>query len=291
LAGLEVRSVLAGAVLVAPFLIGSTLGVDPAQGEAAFTFSDRQIAESSGLVLLADQIVTTNDSGDEARVFVVDVDSGQTVREVRWDGDPRDVEALAAAGHDAVWVGDIGDNREVRDSVSITRVDLTGGEQDASYDLVYPDGAHDAEALVTHPLTGQVSVITKGAFAGSVMQAPLELSQAEANTLTEVGRTPGIVTDAEFLPGGGAVLVRTYSRAVVLEYPSWRVAAGWDLPEQRQGEGVAVDGTDLLLSSEGLFEDVLRVPLPAEALAADWRGSPIRAVWQQVALAAGFAWL
>ena len=98
-----------------------------------------------------------------------------------------------------------------------------GGEQDASYDLDYPDGAHDAEALVTHPLTGQVSVITKGAFAGSVMQAPLELSQAEANTLTEVGRTPGIVTDAEFLPGGGAVLVRTYSRAVVLEYPSWRL--------------------------------------------------------------------
>ena len=38
-----------------------------------------------------------------------------------------------------------------------------------------------------------------------------------------------------------------------------------DLPDQVQGEGIAltVDG-DLLVSTEGQFTDVLRVPLPAE---------------------------
>ena len=121
----------------------------------------------------------------------------------------------AGPGH--VWVGDIGDNQGVRDSVEVLRVPF--GRRDvattpASYELVYPDGARDAEALVRHPLTGQLFVVTKGVFAGTVYAAPQQLRADRPNRLVEVGEAPGIVTDATFLPGGGGVVMRTYSPGV-----------------------------------------------------------------------------
>ena len=269
----DLRSLVGALVLATPFVAGAATGADSVSPEVAFTFADPQIVESSGLAVGGDRVVTTNDSGDSARVFVVDPRTGRTIEQVRWDADPIDVEALAPAGGDAVWVGDIGDNRENRETVTATLVSLTGTGEATSFRLVHPDGPHDAEALIAHPLTGQVSVVTKGVFSGAVLQAPQSLAEHRVNPLERVGRTPGLVTDAAFLPGGGAVVVRTYSRAVVLAYPSWQVITEWDLPEQEQGEGVAVDGLDLLLSTEGARSDVLRVRLPAEALAADLRGS------------------
>ncbi|QBX54832.1 hypothetical protein EXE58_04700 [Nocardioides seonyuensis] len=281
----DLRAALATAVLAAPFVAGAATGAESPTSEVAFTFTDPAIVESSGLAVLGDSVVTTNDSGDSARVFVVDPATGRTTAQVTWDADPSDVEALAPAGRGSVWVGDIGDNRDARPSVSVTRLDVTGGGGATSYELRHPEHPYDAEALLTHPVTGQLFVVTKGTFAGMVLKAPLELDEDGVNDLTEVGRTPGIVTDAAFLPGGGAVVVRTYSRAVVLAYPSWQVVEGWDLPDQDQGEGLAVDGADLLISSEGLRSDVLRVPLPAAALAADVAGSPFWAVWRVVRIA------
>ena len=282
----DLRTALATAVLAAPFVAGAATGAESPAPEVAFTFTDPAIVESSGLTVLGDSILTTNDSGDSARVFVVDPATGRTTAQVTWDAeDPSDVEALAPAGPGSVWVGDIGDNRDARPSVSVTRLDVTGGGRATSYELRHPQHPYDAEALVTHPVTGQLFLVTKGTFSGTVLQAPLRLDEDRVNDLTDVGRTPGIVTDAAFLPGGGAVVVRTYSRAVVLAYPSWQVVEGWDLPDQDQGEGLAVDGADLLISSEGLRSDVLRVPLPPAALAADVAGSPFWAVWRHVRVA------
>lgn len=281
----DLRAALATAVLLAPFVAGAASGAESPAADVAFTFTDPAIVESSGLAIVGDSVVTTNDSGDSARVFVVDPATGRTTAQVTWDADPSDVEALAPAGRGSVWVGDIGDNRDSRPTVTVTRLDVTGGGAATSYELRHPDQPHDAEALMTHPVTGQLFVVTKGAFSGTVLQAPLGLDEDGVNGLTAVGRTPGIVTDAAFLPGGGAVVVRTYSRAVVLAYPSWRVVAGWDLPDQDQGEGLAVDGRDLLLTSEGLHSEVLRVRLPEEALAADMQGSPLWAVWRLLRLA------
>ena len=116
-----------------------------------------------------------------------------------------------------------------------------------------------------HPLTGQLFVITKGVFAGTVYAAPRRLRADRPNRLAEVGRAPGIVTDATFLPGGGGVVMRTYSRAHLVTFPSWQSVVSWDLPDQDQGEGVAIAGDQLLLSTEGARSQVLAVPLPPEA--------------------------
>lgn len=252
-----------------PFLVGAAAGSPTPADERAFRFDDPEIVESSGLTTLpGGLVVTTNDSGDSGRVFTVDPSSGRTVGMTSWPTEPEDVEALAPAGPGHVWVGDIGDNRHVRDSVEVLRVPVGRGDRTVepeAYELVYPDGARDAEALVSHPLTGQLFVITKGVFAGTVYAAPLRLRSDRPNRLAEVGDAPGIVTDATFLPGGGGVVMRTYTSAHLAAFPSWQPVESWDLPDQDQGEGIALAGRRLLVSTEGARSAVLEVPLPESA--------------------------
>ncbi|NPC45437.1 hypothetical protein [Nocardioides sp. zg-1230] len=274
------RRVAAGALVLVPFLLGAAAGAPSAAERPAFRFADPEIVESSGLVVLTGRgpesglVVTTNDSGDAGRVFTVDPATGATVGVTSWPTDPEDVEALAPAGPGHVWVADIGDNRHVRDSVDVLRVPVGRGDravEPEAYELTYPDGSHDAEALVSHPVTGQLFVITKGVFAGTVYAAPPRLRADRPNLLTEVGDAPGIVTDATFLPGGGGVVMRTYSAAHLTAFPSWQPVESWPLPDQDQGEGIALAGSDLLVSTEGARSEVLRVGLPASAGATDLR--------------------
>lgn len=266
--------------MAAPFLLGAAAG-GPDSDHPAFRLTDPDIVESSGLVVLpaptrGGLVVTVNDSGDSGRVFTVDRATGGTVGVTSWTPEPVDVEALAPAGPGHVWVGDIGDNQHARTSVEVVRVPVGHGDVAASpetYELVYPDGSHDAEALLAHPLTGRLYVVTKGVFAATVYAVPARLRPDRPNRLARVAEAPGLVTDAAFLPGGGAVVLRTYSHAYVVGFPSWQPVTSWELPDQEQGEGVAVDGSDLLISTEGVRSTVLRVPLPDGALAADLLGS------------------
>jgi hypothetical protein len=270
--GVKGTHLLLGAVVTVPFLLGAAAGVPDAAGEVAFRFTDPDIVESSGLVAVDGLVVTTNDSGDSGRVFAVDPATGATVGVTTWPIDPEDVEALAPAGPGHVWVADIGDNQHARGSVSVLRVPVGPGDRDVvpeTYELVYPDGAHDAEALVSHPVTGQLFLISKGVFAGTVYAAPQRLRADRPNRLIEVGQAPGIVTDATFLPGGGGVVMRTYSAAHLSAFPSWQGVESWSLPDQDQGEGVALAGDELLVSTEGARSQVLRVGLPPSAGATD----------------------
>ena len=288
----EGRRFVVGVALATPFLLGAaTGGPGPVDGvRTDFRFADRAIVESSGLVAVDSLVVTTNDSGDRGRVFTVDPRSGGTVGVTSWSGDPVDVEAVAPAGGARVWVADIGDNQLARSAVEVLRVPIGRGDVEASpeaYELVYPDGPHDAEALLAHPVSGQLFIVTKGVFAAGVYAAPMRLRIDRPNNLERVAEAPGIVTDASFLPGGGAVVMRTYSHAHVVDFASWLPVSSWELPDQDQGEGIAVDGSDVLISTEGVRSDVLRVPLPAEAQAADLFGSTAWTVLRLVAPLAG----
>lgn len=277
-----------------PFLLGAAAGARDAPDQA-FRFTDPDIVESSGLVALpaaagGGQVVTTNDSGDSGRVFTVDASTGSTVGVTSWTPQPTDVEALAPAGPGHVWVGDIGDNQHERSSIEVLRIPVGRGDRTAppeTYELVYPDGAYDAEALLSHPVTGQLFVITKGVFSGAVYAAPQPLRPDRANLLEEVGEAPGIVTDATFLPGGGGVVMRTYGAAHLAAFPSWQPVSSLDLPQQDQGEGVTVAGRQLLISTEGARSRVLRVALPPGAGATDLR-SPAWTGLRWLATARGF---
>lgn len=279
---------MVGVAVALPFLLGAAAG-DGASGRPVLRFEDPDVVESSGLALVDGLLVTTNDSGDSGRVFAVDPATGQTVGVTAWSPAPEDVEALAPAGDGDVWVADTGDNRAVRDSVEVLRVPVGRGEVEAArerYELVYPDGARDAEALLAHPVTGQLFVVTKGIFAGEVYAAPRRLRADRPNRLVQVADAPGIVTDATFLPGGGALVLRAYTNAHVVAYPSWEPLGWWELPAQDQGEGIAVAGDELWLSTEGARSQVLAVDLPPAAAAADLAG-PAWSVWRWLATARG----
>jgi hypothetical protein len=262
------RVILGGAVLLAPFLVGWTqasAGDGAPEGQVAFRFADPEIVESSGLVATDDWVATINDSGDSGRVFAVDPATGETVGTTSWADEPDDLEALAPAGPGHVWVGDTGDNGGSRDSISVRRVPVGPGDRTTdspAVELSYRDGGRDAEALLAHPRTGRLYVVTKGVFAGEVHAAPRRLAPGP-HQLQPLGRVGGIVTDGAFMPDGRHLVLRTYTRAVVHAFPSLEQVGAWDLPEQPQGEGLAVapDGS-LLLGTEGQDAEVLRVEIP-----------------------------
>ena len=236
-------------------------------GRVVFSFADPAIDESSGLVDLGATMVTTNDSGGDPLVFVVDPRTGQTIARTTFADQVQDVEALAPAGAHAVWVGDIGDNAAQRDSVRVYRVPVGSHDErvDApSYDLVYPDGAHDAESLVAGP-GGRLYLITKGLLRGTVYAAPRHLDPNAPNRLSAVGSVDMLATDAALFPDGRHVLVRGYGTAAVYTFPGFRPVARFALPRQKQGEGVSIGASGRIrISSEGVHSPVLQVALPAD---------------------------
>lgn len=257
--------VLTGLTAV-PFLLGAAASPGERQ-HVAFRFEDPAVNEASALVATRDDLfATTNDSGDTGRVFTVDR-RGRTVGVTHWADHPVDVEALTDAGDGAVWVGDIGDNRAVRDSVQVARIPIGRGDRTVRptvYNLVYPDGAHDAETLLCDRSTGRLYVATKVWAGGLLYAAPKHLVAGGPNRLTPVASVLPIATDGAFFPDGRHLVIRGYLSAVVYDWPSMRKVASLALPQQPQGEGIAVapSGT-VYVSSEGLHSDVLRVPLSA----------------------------
>ena len=252
--------------IVVPFVIGfSVAEAETLPAEEVCRFQDPQIVESSGLVARDGLFLTVNDSGDSGRVFVVDARTCRTVGSTTWSDDVEDVEAIAPDG-DGVLVGDIGDNLAARQSVRLLQVPAGRGERTVTpttYEITYPRGARDAEALLVQPETGQVFIASKGLMAGMLYAAPERLSESGTNRVRAVADVPGLVTDGAFFPDGRHFVLRTYSRAVVYTYPGFESVGDITLPEQEQGEGIAVDEQSrVFLSSEGQQAPVLRIDLP-----------------------------
>ncbi|HEU4515237.1 MAG TPA: hypothetical protein VFR87_19165 [Nocardioidaceae bacterium] len=258
---------LATLLVVAPPAAGGQTGTDRA--EVVVTLRDEAIDESSGAVVQGRRLFTVNDSGDGPYLYEVDLRTGETVGVTTFAADePEDVEALAPGVGGALWVGDIGDNRTSRDSIHLYRVvpQRGGGEVSAPrYELEYPDGAHNAEALLVHPRTGRVLVVTKTfARGGTVYRAPRRLDPDGPNRLEKIGAVAGMVTDGAFLPGGDRLLLRTYGSGAVYAYPAVEEVTSFGLPAQEQGEAVAVgDDGRVYLTSEGERSDVLVMDLPS----------------------------
>jgi hypothetical protein len=253
----------------AALLVGGVMVV-PATAAAAddgqLKLRDPRITESSGLVDLGLVLVTTNDSGSSSRLYVVSPVTGRTVGITDYHADPVDVEALAPAGGGAVWVGDIGDNRGVRKSISVYRVKVGTGPVDArptKIRLAYPGGPRNAESLFTDR-QGRLYVITKSFTGGTVYRAPLPLDRTRVNRLQPIGRVIEFATDAAMLPDGRHIIVRGPGRASVYTFPNFQRLGSLVLPRQRQGEGISV-GPDsrILLSSEGKGSAVRRIALPS----------------------------
>jgi len=258
------RRLFAAAVALAALIALQPTSPAAADGEV-FRFADAQIVESSSLVDLGSVVVTANDSGHPPNVYVVDAHSGQTVGITYLHTPAVDIEAMVYAGHSRVWVGDIGDNARQRRFISLYLAPVAHRRLDVQphpYNLVYPDGPHDAESLFTDP-TGRLYVVTKSVTGGAVYRAPARLDTRYGNRLQKIADVADFATDAAMMPDGKHVIIRSYGLAGVYTFPDFHRVGSFALPAQQQGEGISVghDGR-ILLSSEGVHAPVLQVSLP-----------------------------
>jgi len=254
-------------------IVGSLVGLVATAtlvGTPVFSFTDDDIDESSGLVDFGTTMVTTNDSGDDAVLYVIDR-VGRTIGRTTYAEEVEDVEAIAPSqAPSSVWAADIGDNRERRTSVQVYEVPVVPGDRTVHakrYDLVYPDGPHDAESLLMGP-DGRLRIVTKGILGGNVYVSAKVLDPDGPNRLVRGPSVSIFATDAAMFRDGRHVLVRGYGTALVATFPAFKPVAFLNLPAQEQGEGVSIGSSGRVrLSSEGQNSDVLQIKLPADVKA------------------------
>lgn len=255
-------SLLAGLCLV-PAAAGAA-GTPP-----VVPLRDARITEASSLVDLGSTWVTSNDSGDGGRLFVINAATGRTIGLVRLRVTVQDVEALAPAGVSSVWVGDIGDNDNKRRFINVFRVPVGPGLIDVTprvFHLAYPKGHPNAESMFVDR-EGRIHIITKSITGGVVYRAPAHLSATKVNVLQPVGQVAEFATDAARSRDGRHVLVRGPAIAAVYTLPGFTRVGAFRLPVQPQGEGISVGPSGKVrVDSEGTHSAVREVVLPPAIL-------------------------
>lgn len=245
------------------------------------------VREISGLAPAADGTSwwALNDSGNEPVLYRLD-DRGHVRQRVRVSGETNvDWEDLAAGpcptrpGRCLI-VGDIGDNLRRRSAVRLVFVpeprpsDSTATAV-ATWTFRYADGPRDAEALLVHPRSGEVIVVTKGRQADIAMyRVPPGGGVAVRLTTIRTGPVPieDQVTGAGIDPTGRHVALRTYRELWLASWSDaldgrWRPISLEPLAEG-QGESVAVRGDgELRLASEA---GALGLPATWSALRCPW---------------------
>jgi len=243
------------------------------------------IAEASGLAASSDNpgvVWTHNDSGGAASLYAL----GRRVQlratlplagasNIDWEDIARGPGPTGAA--DWLYAADIGDNDAVRSSVRVYRTaepNLSGFSDGAqlapsptsSVELVYADGARDAEALIVDPSSNDLYLITKREARSRVYRARAPSFAGESATLSFVRELSyGDVVGADSCPDGRTVLVKRYF--ALDAYIGSSVAdalAGSPSPRlleaEPQGEAVAADPKcrGYYTLSEGASQQLIR---------------------------------
>ncbi len=258
------------------------------------TLENQSINESSGIAASRrnkDIFWTHNDSGDEAFLYAVDR-QGKHCGVWRVKGaQAQDWEDMAAwkdakSGKSYLYIGDIGNNSKRREFLTVYRIvepvitakdSATTKEKPAettpaeALKLKYPEGNFDAEALMIHPQTGDLYIITKvmGA-AAKVFKLKAPFMQQKEARLIEVAEVQvpnqfiGFLTGGDISPDGHRVALCDYLSAFEITLPDQKGIAFdeiWKQPVQvlnigkrKQGEAIcySADGMALLATSEVL---------------------------------------
>ncbi len=264
------------------------------------TFQDAAINESSGLVASRTTpglYWTHNDSGDGPYIYAFDE---RGARRGTWrvkGATARDWEDIAAgpgpqAGTSYLYIGDIGDNGGRREAIIVYRfkepaIKPADSSSNKRKPLVtddaevirfqYPDGAHDSEALLVHPKTGDVYIVTKISFANPVIyKAAAPFNTKSPIMLKRIGDLSvptlfgGLITGGSISPDGLRLALCDYLDAYEMVLPGGRASFDeiWKqrlqlvgLGRRRQGESIAyrLDGRALLATSEGAHAALVQV--------------------------------
>jgi hypothetical protein len=287
--------VLIGAVAVQPLSVSADAPAVPSPSRATCQYApthrisqvrEAGIREASGLVA-SQQFPgiywTLNDSGNAPILFAFDQD-GAPRGSFRVTGATNvDWEALQLGpdgdGGFALYIGDTGDNDQMRRNPVIYRVPepepapaegpVTAGETApaTAFRFVFPGRSHNSEAMLVHPKTGQIMMITREVSGLSLvyrLPMPLDPDNVVMADLMDVldirplgpsGNSQ--VTDATISPDGQHIAVRTYSAVLIFDTHKasspdriWEQApAVFPLADGPKGEGITYRlGSDDLLT-------------------------------------------
>jgi hypothetical protein len=287
-------------MLVYLFIFSILWSVSYGQPVTLATIKDKSISESSGLVAsrtTPGAYWTHNDSGDGPFIYAIDT-RGDSFGTFRVSGaQARDWEDIAAGpgpqpNRSYLYIGDIGDNDAVRSEVIVYRVaepalssatrrftkSRPGSTEPAeAIRLKYPDGKHDAEALLVHPRSGNIYIVTKVLVANpGVYEAAAPFTAGQSITLRKLGEPHvpslfgGVITGGSISPDGRHVALCDYFQGYEIVLPAgtsnfddiWKQKmTGFDLGKRKQGESITyrLDGRALLATSEGKQAPLIQV--------------------------------
>jgi len=124
-------------------------------------------------------------------------------------------EDMCRNGND-LYVGDFGDNNMVRTAYAIYKFAEPEETADTVYNFQkiiyqYPEGSHDADALLVDPATNDIYIITKQDTPSAIYKIAFPYSTTSTNTAERVGTLSytGAV-GAALSPDGTELLVKTY---------------------------------------------------------------------------------
>jgi hypothetical protein len=256
----------------------------PYEARKLCDLQDPRINESSGIGAsrrYSGFFWTHNDSGDGARLFLINSE-GKTLTTVHLKGaNSVDWEDMAVAGDKEkswVYVGDIGDNLEARDFISIYRfrepeVNLDNPPEQLTIEpermnLLYPDKSHNAETLMAD-LTGRLLIVTKSLEETLVFQTPESWKAGGKQKLEKLGKITlpegfrrAQTTGGDISHDGKRLVVMTYAQMHEWHFASWLKDGGaqwrqmieqkprtWELPKAKQMEAVCYGLDDKLYST------------------------------------------
>jgi hypothetical protein len=238
--------------------------------------ADPSANELSGLVrsrTQADLLWSHDDSGAGPILYGLRTDGRVATRPTVTGAEAEDWEDIAAGrsadGGPLLYVGDIGDNGSRRATIDVYRVaePRVGDAVTAPAErlrLRYPDGAHDAEALLVDPLRGDLVIVTKVLGAARAYRASASVAAGSQTTLRAgPAINLSLVTAGDVSADGRVIVLRGYDRAAVwLRRGRERLTttlrrapcvSPTSLAGEGQGEAIALDrhGTSFLTVAEG----------------------------------------
>lgn len=244
---------------------------DPAVPVPLCTVTDQRLEELSGLASDGDRLYAINDS-DNGGIAIQVVGRDCEIQDtITAQVNPFDVEDLALGPNGNLWLADTGDNNRSRETVAIHVVSQTGDAQ--LFRLTYPDGKHDAEALLLDS-QGTPYIITKETLGSALVYRPTAPLTADATVpMEQVAKvsiagtdTPGgplkssvvtrVVTGGAVSHDGKVIALRTYTDAYLFPVTDGDFVKALDsdpvripLPNEEQGEAITFDPDGTLLSA------------------------------------------
>ena len=244
-----------------------------------------KLVETSGLAAsstLPGVFYAHNDSGNSARFYAVSrtgADLGVFQVENAKNEDWEDMDSGPCPAGNCLYIGDIGDNERERLAYTLYRMVeptvIQPGEQTIRAErlvFTYPDGAHNAEVLLVHPITGEVTIVTKVAKGpAQVFALPLPLVTGKTLMARPVGEAAPPKGANEFTggsihPEGTALLMRTNSSLFYYPMQPEQTAAealagepcALPVADEKNGEAVAwlAGGAEIVTLGEGAGAEI-----------------------------------